>query len=196
MSNALCCRAAHPTLQDCVIVGIVPKFGQALDTQASTKAYFQKMKKKDEATYPFPIAVPDEFVCTPMDSGLDPLDLPSDDPRRKTVFRAYKEFLVRRFAEKQACCSTAFFFPPLFFFLRWAGWALRMPAALCARRSLGLACANHVAIFFVHAHARAADIAVPLLPPPAPLPHLPQLAQLSKAQSVAFPVSLLCCDWS
>ena len=85
---------------------------------------------------------------------------------------------------KNTPALTACFFLLSFSFCAGPGGPCACPLRSVHVGRSGFDCANHVALFFVDAHARVADMAVPLLPPPAPLSHLRRFAQLSKAQSL------------
>jgi len=63
------------------------------------KQYFSALRQKQQDFFPFLNAVDKKFVCTPMDSGVDPLGPPS--PSIKHVGAAYVDFMVRLIQSQQ-----------------------------------------------------------------------------------------------
>lgn len=71
------------------------------------------LKKVGAAQFPFMNPVPTSFVCTPMDSGLDPLEPGTSAAFVKPVALAYREFLVRHILH--SAHALCFFFYPVVF---------------------------------------------------------------------------------
>jgi len=84
------------------IVGITPTYsiqGLAGKSVEVIKQYFLALRQKQQDFFPFLHAVDKKFVCTPMDSGMDPLGPPSASI--KHVGAAYVDFMVRLIQSQQ-----------------------------------------------------------------------------------------------
>jgi len=99
----LCCSDSDCShVQKVAIVSILPaaKSGQ----KALSEGYFTALKAEVKEQFPFAFPVPQELVCTPMDSGYDPLDPDTPKSYIKKVDAAYRQFLVRHIPPAQRAC--------------------------------------------------------------------------------------------
>jgi len=146
------------------IVGITPAYSipnLAGKSVPEIKAYFSSLRKEN---FPFLNPVGQKFVCTPMDSGVDPLGFPSASASIKRVDEAYVDFLVRLNSVAAACAPRGFV---CVFFLRLLAPCLSVFVYVCVCLaplwSLCLSacveiCRAHAFFFFLSTHGCCGEV--------------------------------------
>lgn len=87
-----------------------------LNNKSAPSNGFEAVRAQAGEKFPWVAPLSDEFVCTPMDLNIDPLDPGENKGRVKPLSQAYLEFLVRHTLATACerffvfCCSACLAF--------------------------------------------------------------------------------------